>query len=58
MDVSVDGIRPDRWFILGPAILLLQPEAKAQVVVLTGDFPAGHVLADADMEVRELPVPF
>jgi len=43
-------------FIL--AILLLQPEAKAQVVVLTGDFPAGHVLADADMEIRELPVSF
>jgi pilus assembly protein CpaB len=43
-------------FIL--AILLLQPEAKAQVVVVTNDLPAGHVLTDVDMEVREIPVSF
>jgi pilus assembly protein CpaB len=43
-------------FIL--AILLLQPEAKVQVVVLTADLPAGHVLADIDMAVRELPESF
>jgi hypothetical protein len=40
------------------AILLLQPEAKSQVVVLTNDLPAGHVLAAIDMEVRELPDSF
>ncbi|MFN2298321.1 MAG: Flp pilus assembly protein CpaB [Anaerolineales bacterium] len=40
------------------AILLLQPEARAQVVILTGDLPAGHVLAEADLAVRELPVSF
>jgi pilus assembly protein CpaB len=43
-------------FIL--AILLLQPESKAQVVVLTNDLPAGHVLQDIDMAVRELPESF
>jgi pilus assembly protein CpaB len=40
------------------AILLLQPEAKVQVVVLTGDLPAGHILSDVDMAVREIPVSF
>ncbi len=40
------------------AILLLQPEAKVQVVVLTGDLPAGHILSDIDMAVREIPVSF
>ncbi len=43
-------------FIL--AILLLQPESKVQVVVLTNDLPAGHVLADIDLAVRELPESF
>lgn len=43
-------------FIL--AIMLLQPEAKAQVVVLVNDLPAGHVLQDIDMAVRELPESF
>jgi hypothetical protein len=43
-------------FIL--AILLLQPESKVQVVVLTNDLPAGHVLQDIDMAVRELPESF
>jgi pilus assembly protein CpaB len=40
------------------AILLLQPEAKAQVVVLANDLPAGHVLSDVDLTVREIPVSF
>ncbi len=43
-------------FIL--AILLLQPESKEQVVVLTNDLPAGHVLTDVDMSVREIPESF
>jgi pilus assembly protein CpaB len=43
-------------FIL--AIMLLQPESKVQVVVLTNDLPAGHVLQDIDMAVRELPESF
>jgi pilus assembly protein CpaB len=43
-------------FIL--AILLLQPEAKVQVVVLTNDLPAGHVLEDIDMAVHDLPESF
>lgn len=43
-------------FIL--AILLLQPESKAQVVVLTNDLPAGHVLTEIDLEVREIPESF
>lgn len=43
-------------FIL--AILLLQPESKVQVVVLTNDLPAGHVLSDIDLAVRELPESF
>jgi pilus assembly protein CpaB len=43
-------------FIL--AILLLQPESKMQVVVLTNDLPAGHILADIDMAVREIPESF
>jgi len=43
-------------FIL--AILLLQPEAKVPVVVLTADLPAGHVLTGIDMAVRDLPESF
>jgi pilus assembly protein CpaB len=43
-------------FIL--AILLLQPESKVQVVVLTNDLPAGHVVEDIDLAVRELPESF
>ena len=42
-------------FIL--AILLLQPESKVPVVVLTNDLPAGHVIEDIDLAVRELPDP-
>ena len=40
------------------AIFLLQPEAKAQVVVLVNDLPSGHTLSDVDMAVRELPISF
>jgi pilus assembly protein CpaB len=43
-------------FIL--AILLLQPESKVPVVVLTNDLPAGHVIEDIDLAVRELPESF
>jgi pilus assembly protein CpaB len=43
-------------FIL--AILLLQPESKVTVVVLTNDLPAGHVLTSIDMAVRDLPESF
>ncbi len=43
-------------FIL--AILLLQPESKVQVVVLTNDLPAGHVIEDIDLAVRDLPESF
>jgi Flp pilus assembly protein CpaB len=43
-------------FIL--AILLLQPESKVPVVVLTNDLPAGHVLTEIDLAMRELPESF
>lgn len=40
------------------ALVLLQPEATSQVVVLVSDLPAGHTMAAIDMSVREIPDSF
>jgi pilus assembly protein CpaB len=40
------------------ALFLLRPEAKIRVAVLTADLPAGHMLAETDIEPREVPLSF
>ncbi len=40
------------------ALVLLQPEATSQVVVLVSDLPAGHTMTAIDMAVRDIPDSF
>jgi Flp pilus assembly protein CpaB len=40
------------------ALVLLQPEEKIRVAVLTADLPAGHMLTAADVEPREVPLSY